>query len=227
MSNPYTTNDIKKILKKKDAWWTVIVIDRIAIPLTLIFANYLKFITPNILTLLSLLISMTAAYSFIIGHMVQGALLYELSFLLDCTDGKLAILTKRQSYHGLWLDKIADKIRLFVNTIALSLKCCPFLGLTFIFFYLWDEIDAITYENIAIRNNNTKYKKINKSGGFTGFLLKHRLALLPSAVEMDTFAFFIGPLTSVKIGFLIGIIIAMLRKIVIHIHFKFGNALKK
>ncbi len=227
MYKQYTKTDLKKVLKKKDAWWTVLVIDRIAIPLTLFTANYLPFISPNTFTILSLLVSLTAAYSFFNGHMLQGVLLYELAFLFDCIDGKLASLTQKQSLKGLWLDKIADKLRLFFNTVALSLKCCPLIGLTFVFLYLWDEIDAITYENMAIKNRKDKYDKINKTTGLSGLLLKHRLALLPSAVEMDTLAFFIGPLTSIKAGFLAGILIALLRKLIIHFHFRMGNAFKE
>ena len=226
MHKKYTKSDLDKILKKKDAWWTVLVIDRIAIPLTLFTANYLPFLTPNVFTLLSLIISLTAAYSFFTGHMLQGALLYELAFLFDCIDGKLAGLTHKQSLTGLWLDKIADKFRLFFNTVALSLRCCHLLAITFIFMYLWDEIDAVVYENIALKNNKDKYVNVDREKGITGFFLRHRLALLPGAVEMDTLAFFAGPLLSIKWGFLAAIIIAILRKIITHYHFKLGNALK-
>ena len=226
MQRRYTTTDLQKVLKRKDAWWTVLVIDKIAIPLTLFFANYMPFLSPNIFTLLSLILSLTAAYSFFHGHMVQGALLYELSFLFDCIDGKLAALTNRQSLVGLWLDKISDKFRLFFNTVALTFPHYALIGIIFLFMYLWDEVDAVSYENIALKNNKDKYSNVNKTSGFTGFLLKRRLALLPSAVEMDTMAFFVGPLLSVKWGFIAGILIAIVRKLAIHYHFKLGNALK-
>ncbi len=226
MGKKYTKSDLEKVLKKKDAWWTVLVIDRIAIPLTIFTANHLPFLTPNFFTLLSLIISLSAAYSFFSGHMLMGALLYELAFLFDCIDGKLAGLTQKQSFSGLWLDKISDKFRLFFNTVALSFRCSPLIAITFIFMYLWDEIDAIVYENIALKNRKDKYANVEKNRGITGFLLKHRLALLPGAVEMDTLAFFIGPIVSVKWGFIAAILIAILRKIIIHHNLKFGNVFK-
>ena len=226
MRKRYSKSDISKVLKKKDAWWTVLVIDKIAIPLTLFVANYMPFLSPNFFTIFSLIISLIAAYSFFQGHMLLGAILYEVAFLFDCIDGKLAALTKKQSLAGLWLDKIADKFRLFFNTMALTAYCCPIIGMTFIFMYLWDEIDSVVYENISLKHGKDKYSNIDKEKGITGFLLKHRLALLPSAVEMDTLAFFIGPILSVKWGFIAAVLIAILRKIIIHYHFRFGNALK-
>ncbi len=227
MKKKYTRSDIYRILKQKDAWWTVLVIDRIAIPLTLFFANYMPFLTPNFFTFISLFTSLYAAYSFYQGQMLQGALLYELAFIFDCIDGKLAALTGKQSITGLWFDKIADKLRLFFNTVALTLYCCPLIGFTFLFMYLWDEVDSVVYENISLRYGKDKYTNINRKKRLTGFLLKHRLALLPGAVEMDTLAFFIGPLISIKAGFLAGILIALLRKLIIHFHFRLGNAFKE
>ncbi len=227
MKKKYSREDIENVIKKKDAWWTVLVIDHIAIPLTLFVANYIPFLSPNIFTLSSLITSLLAAFYFFKERFLLGAVLYEIAFLFDCIDGKLAKLTKRQSISGLWLDKISDKTRLYFNTIGLSIKCCPLIGITFVFMYLWDEIDAITYENLSLKHKKDKYETINTNSKITNFLLKHRLALLPSAVEMDTLAFFIGPIVSLKWGFILAITLAILRKIVIHSHFKLGNAFKE
>ena len=51
--------------------------------------------------------------------LVVGALVYHLSFVLDCMDGKIARLKGTGSILGSWLDYVFDRIRVFTCALAL------------------------------------------------------------------------------------------------------------
>jgi hypothetical protein len=51
--------------------------------------------------------------------LVAGALLFHLSFVIDCMDGKIARLNGTGSVFGAWLDYVFDRLRIVVCTIGL------------------------------------------------------------------------------------------------------------
>ncbi|MFD3493639.1 CDP-alcohol phosphatidyltransferase family protein [Streptomyces sp. NPDC058690] len=107
--------------KKRDAWWTVLLVDPVATPLVRFVARRTR-ITPNQITWGALLLGLVAAACFVKGDwywLIAGALLYHLSFILDCMDGKVARLTGQGSVFGAWLDYIFDRIRVMACAVAL------------------------------------------------------------------------------------------------------------
>lgn len=123
----YTPEDIRaRGLKDPDAWWTVFLVDPIASPLTLFVANRTR-LRPNHVTFVSLALGLGAAWAFWSGGpeaapaamLSLGALLYHLSFVVDCVDGKLARITGTGSVFGMWLDYIFDRVRVGACAIAL------------------------------------------------------------------------------------------------------------
>ncbi len=70
-------------------------------------------LSPNAITVLSLLIGLVAAGSFALGSYaagILGGLLFQLSAIVDCCDGEVARLTNRQSRFGEQLDIAADNV---------------------------------------------------------------------------------------------------------------------
>ncbi|GII53123.1 hypothetical protein Pth03_15120 [Planotetraspora thailandica] len=112
----YTLDDILATRKSRDAWWTVFMVDPIACRLALVIANHTS-ITPNGLTAISMLLGFGSVAAFGTGELVLGALLFYLSFLVDCMDGKIARLKGTGTPFGLWLDFVGDRIRF---------ACCAF-----------------------------------------------------------------------------------------------------
>lgn len=114
--------DVREIThKKRDAWWTVLLVDPLATPLVRWTAMWTR-VTPNQITWLALFLGLGAAGCFAVGSwawLVAGALLYHLSFVLDCMDGKLARLTGTGSVFGAWLDYVFDRIRVLCCAVAL------------------------------------------------------------------------------------------------------------
>ncbi|MFF5016320.1 CDP-alcohol phosphatidyltransferase family protein [Streptomyces sp. NPDC001165] len=107
--------------KKRDAWWTVLLVDPVATPLVRQVAKRTR-ITPNQITWAALLLGLVAAGCFAQGEwqwLIAGAVVYHLSFILDCMDGKVARLTGQGSVFGAWLDYIFDRIRVMACAVAL------------------------------------------------------------------------------------------------------------
>jgi phosphatidylglycerophosphate synthase len=111
----------KLTCKKRDAWWTVFLVDPVATRLLLVMARF-RFITPNRVTWAALFIGLAAGGFFLEGDrrsLIIGALLYHLSFILDCIDGKLARLKGTGTVFGGWLDYVFDRIRVLFCALAL------------------------------------------------------------------------------------------------------------
>ncbi|MGW5879333.1 CDP-alcohol phosphatidyltransferase family protein [Nocardiopsis terrae] len=113
--------------KAKDAWWTVFLVDPLAGRLVVWTANRTS-ITPNQLTLGAGVLGLLSAICFAApvwagatgwAWLLAGALLFHLSFVLDCMDGKIARLKGTGSVFGSWVDFVFDRIRFFGCVMAL------------------------------------------------------------------------------------------------------------
>jgi hypothetical protein len=81
-------------------------------------------LTPNQITMLSLLVGVLAAAAFALGHrwsLVAGAVLLQVAFMFDCVDGQLARYTRNFSRFGAWLDSILDRIKEYAVYAGLAI----------------------------------------------------------------------------------------------------------
>jgi hypothetical protein len=111
----------ERTYKKRDAWWTVVLVDPLASRLVRLVAPY-RWITPNLLTLIATVLGLGAAACFAMqdrGWLVAGAVLFHLSFVVDCMDGKIARLNGTGSMFGAWFDFMFDRLRVIVCAVAL------------------------------------------------------------------------------------------------------------
>jgi phosphatidylglycerophosphate synthase len=111
----------KLTCKKRDAWWTVLLVDPVATRILIVTARF-RFITPNGVTWAALFVGLGSAGFFLKGDtrsLVVGAALYHVSFILDCIDGKLARLKGNGTVFGGWLDYVFDRIRVLFCALAL------------------------------------------------------------------------------------------------------------
>jgi hypothetical protein len=79
--------------------------------------------TPNQVTLVSFAIGLFSAYEFSKGTfwtIFAGAVLLQLSIIIDCVDGELARYTRQFSPLGAWLDAITDRIKEYLVFYALA-----------------------------------------------------------------------------------------------------------
>ncbi len=122
MAHRPTLSEIRsRTYKRRDAWWTVWLVDPLASRLVWLVAPWRR-VTPNLLTTLAFLIGLGSAACFwrgSYGWLLGGALLFHLSFVLDCMDGKIARLNGTGSVFGAWLDYVFDRLRVLACAVGL------------------------------------------------------------------------------------------------------------
>ena len=122
MAQRFTLGEIRsRTYKDRDAWWTVWLVDPLASRLVWLVAP-IRWVTPNLLTMGAFLLGFVSAYCFAQADypwLIAGALVFHLSFVLDCMDGKIARLKGNGSVFGSWLDYVFDRLRVVTCAIAL------------------------------------------------------------------------------------------------------------
>ena len=80
--------------------------------------------TPNQVTLISFAIGLYSAFCFTNGTFSQtllGAVLLQLSIIVDCVDGELARYTRKFSKLGAWLDAVTDRVKEYMVFLGLAI----------------------------------------------------------------------------------------------------------
>lgn len=113
-------NPASEMVKPVNSWYTVLVLNRLAIPLTMVLAK--TNITPNQITVLSIIIRGIGIGFIWLDHPWLAVGLWAAGFLLDAVDGKLARLTRRVSTLGGKVDMWGDFILNWLFVLSLSLK---------------------------------------------------------------------------------------------------------
>lgn len=78
---------------------------------------------PNQITVISFFIGMYAAYLFSRGtttNYLLGAVLLQVSLIVDCVDGELARYTRNFSDLGAWLDAVTDRVKEYLVFFAMA-----------------------------------------------------------------------------------------------------------
>ena len=95
-----------------DGFYSTFVVRKLSKPLSAL-AIKLR-MSPNLVTIISFIVGVAAALSFAQGArwaLILGALLLQLSLILDCVDGEVARATHRFSVIGAWLDASTDRVK--------------------------------------------------------------------------------------------------------------------
>jgi len=119
-------------LKKREAWWVVIGIDWLAIPVTLFLQKYFpNKISPNDISIFSLLLFVIGLFVLYLDkNTILASMLFYLSTVFDCVDGKLARLNANGGKYGAVVDATVDGI---IHSI----------GFIFIAFWVRDNLDGV------------------------------------------------------------------------------------
>lgn len=107
--------------RSDDGWYSVTVLRRLSKPVTALAAR--RGWSPNAITTGSLVLGLAAAGAFAIGTfwaLVIGAVLLQVSLVVDCADGEVARLTGRFSKTGAWLDAVTDRVKEYAAYAGLA-----------------------------------------------------------------------------------------------------------
>ena len=205
-----TLDEIRaRTCKEKDAWWTVALVDPVAVRLVRLVAPYRR-ITPNRITAVAFALGLTSAATFARatpGWLVAGAVLFHLSFVVDCVDGKIARLNGTGSPAGMWLDFVLDRVKVLICAAALFGGQFARTGdlAVLIAGSAVVVLDLFRYVNSA--QMGQVYAVIHGVGappkparGPRAALLRRRVrAHLVSGIEFEMFVFIVGPLTGLVV----------------------------
>lgn len=112
-----------RYIKAYEPLRTIFITDPLAKPLAQLFAALHA--NPNVITLISIVLGFVPGILFAYGHWIWAPIIFELAFLMDCVDGKVARLRQMSSEFGARLDTLGELPR----------KPCTFIGIG-AYFYL-------------------------------------------------------------------------------------------
>ncbi|GAA4604563.1 hypothetical protein GCM10023195_15570 [Actinoallomurus liliacearum] len=198
----FTLEEVKsQTFKARDAWWTVFLVDPLAGRLVVGTANRTS-ITPNQITWGALFLGLGSAGCFLTADwkwLVLGAVLYHLSFVLDCMDGKIARLKGTGTVLGGWLDYVFDRIRVLTCTLALmwgeyratDKEIYLLLGVAVVFLDMLRYVDALQVAKVRRQMRGELTKAIAESAAtqtpvFAEDLLREDPDLDPDEIKTRT-----------------------------------------
>ncbi len=198
--------------------WEQIVMGPPSVRIVWFLANFTS-LTPNKVTVISFLVGVLSAVAFYLHNYILGAILYELSFMIDTSDGKLSRLLGKSTKTGVVFDGMLDTLRLFIVSLAFSFSYYTLTNNYLIFVYMFTAVFLIMFfaftglfimyrsgpepelkEEKRIESN---VKDLNKGliGKFRNYLKeKHRTDLMYSNMEQEAIMFFFFPILSVFFG---------------------------
>ena len=187
--------------KKRDYWWTVLAIDPLAVPLTRWIARR-KLLTADQVTVLSALPGIAMGVSFATATrtgLIVGAILFYISFLLDCIDGKLARALGTLNPKGKTLDEMADGARRAAGSIGLAIalfRSAQPDGSDGRFW--WAIAYGLLAFYFAVLSGGTRPEPQTTAGSrWSQSLARHRLLPTPGTPDVAALVFFFGPLLDV------------------------------
>lgn len=193
-----TPDDRARAVKPIDCWWTVAVIDPVAVRVLPPIAR-VRAITPNRITALAFVVGVISVALFATGHLVAGAICYELRFFLDCLDGKLARVRNVSSAFGAAFDRLADSVTVPAAYAA--------IGWTLAERHAWSHTwvlgvalmaAMVTVCELSLEAVKTSSGHVDApvvpARGVAAWMRRHRLTLRPWTVEAETVGLFLGPL---------------------------------
>ncbi len=139
-------------------------------------------INPNLLTALSVLLTLAASYYILLSNLTLAALLFLVGCLLDALDGLIARAHKRETRFGAFLDQTADRVNdsLIIIAVIVAGYVDLAIGLSALFFillasYMSAVIDSLTTKRIG---EAISFRPIRSAAVFLGLLTGQVVALV-------------------------------------------------
>ena len=206
------------LLKKRDAWWTVLIVDRVAIPIARRLRD-VRWITPNRVSVTGLIMGIASGALFIAGDLLWGGILFELRFLLDCIDGKLARMRNAGTPLGAFIDLAGDKAIIAWNFGALSwhLQSQQILGahwpILLVGSYLlrsWLVLYRIRVNDGDPEEWEMRFglKQDGLVGAYRRWMARYRLVGRPNSIDVENVTCFLLPVVAGPVVTAAGIVVA-------------------
>jgi len=194
------------VLKPVDAWWTVVLIDPVAVRLARALVPVGR-VRPSHLTVVAHLLGLVSAVLLAGGHLLPAAVAFEVRFVLDCADGKLARLRGTSSAAGAYLDYVGDYLVTGSAMVGLGIwlvevdagPAAIALALPAAFLASIAAGQAANRE-VAAAGAALPLTADAMPGGYRRWMAARRLKPLPSRIEAEHGLLFVAPVAAVVLG---------------------------
>jgi hypothetical protein len=115
----YKYSDIKNSFHSQEPWINVFLLKYLTVPLVYLMVNFTN-ITPNFISIISLIFGISSAFFYFTGDLFFGCLLYFIAYIFDATDGKVARIKGNGTAYGFWVDTFIDRFNLVIISSAIS-----------------------------------------------------------------------------------------------------------
>lgn len=180
--------------KRRDYWWTVLAVDPVARPLARHIASR-RLLTANQVTWISLVFGAPTGLAYAFGTRwayVVGAVLYYISFVLDCVDGKLARAFENFSPRGKLIDELADGFRRSSASAGMAVGLWAVHGGTA---FWWAVAYGFLATYFSLVSGGTREDPTSKLGTrWAQVLSRYRLLPTPGTPDAAAIVFILGPL---------------------------------
>ncbi len=140
------------------------------------------------------LLGVVSIVLFATGHLLAGALVFEVRFVLDCVDGKLARATGRSSLFGALLDTVGDRVLLVANVAALGWGRAPAaVALLAAAYPLQSHLIEL---RLDLHDRAGEHLPIDRAmqHRWGAAMVRRRLYPFPTSVDVEHAVLFLGPL---------------------------------
>ena len=198
--------------KKRDYWWTVLAIDPLAVPVARAVARR-RVMSPDQITILSLVLGLATGPLYAIGSywaFVAGAVVYYLSFMFDCVDGKVARLLGASSARGKALDAMADGLRRSSGALGLLWFLIHDADTTVIGLEIAIAFAVLSFYFMDISGAEKGEPASGTRGRWSAALSRHRLLPTPGMPDVSAIVYLFGPVTTLVVpAFAVGLVMVV------------------
>ena len=200
-------SDIEKTFKEK-SWWAILFNLYPAKYITYFLVNRTE-ITPNQVTTISFLLAIFSGIAFYFQYFIIGAILYQLSYILDIVDGSIARSKNLSSKIGAFYDVFTDWLKAPILFIILFLVTDNYYLLVVLYFLLFLGCLVNKYNDMLFfqgaKSITTISNSNNETANLSGILryiqkMKNRnIQPFPSSVEVEGLLLLFYPITELSI----------------------------
>ncbi len=199
--------DIEKTFKEK-SWWAILFNLYPAKYITYFLVNKTE-ITPNQVTTISFLLAIFSGIAFNFQYFITGAILYQLSYILDIVDGSIARSKNLSSKIGAFYDVFTDWLKAPILFIILFLVTDNYYLLVVLYFLLFLGCLVNKYNDMlffqgaksitAISSSNNETTNLSSILGYMQKMKNRNIQPFPSSVEVEGLLLFFYPITELSI----------------------------
>lgn len=199
-------------LKSAESMWTAFAVEPVAVRLAPVLARY-PGATPNRITAVAACLGVASATSFAIGLFLLGGVLFQLRYVVDCLDGKVARLRGLSSARGGAFDLMVDVLTITANYAALSLYIvhrgtappelavgCVASSLLFAWMLAYRKGLEHDLEPLLAGPAAVGSRLRRAAAAYLGWMARHRSMPVPYAVEAEILALSLGPAAAGLLG---------------------------